>query len=467
LSAQLAIAKTRAKYRHLYPVLPSPSRLTPYAWAMARGTLQTAEGVTHYYRDVARPYQDSLLRDAARRVIVAKSRQIGISQVAAFIVATEMLNGGTALIISRDQGAAAEFLGYVRTALLGDPHAPAIATDNAYALELTRGGRAIAQSATRKAGRGIPATLVVLDEQAWQEYAELIWTAVLPTLATTEGRLLVLSTPNGYGNLFHRLWEEAQREGAGWSPHFLPWWHHPQWASEPDWAARKKDEDRLTDEQFAQEYDVDFARSGSAVFDPEQIKRMWRLQGFEPPQKNHRYVSGWDIARKQDAFVGFTIDISTAPFRVVAYERHLRMSYPDQAAAIEKRDRLYSGFVQDKDGKWVRPTDGPTPADRPQNMTWVESNGVGDPLIQFLNINVSEFTTTALTKRNAIDALLLLMQRDELISPLIPEWSRELLVYQRDDKNLMQDTVMAAAITALAAGRPVRKRTVEVLRGIG
>lgn len=438
---QTVIMETEAKYRHLYPVAPLP-RLDPYDWAMARGTLRTADGTTLRYADVARAYQDDLLRDLARRVIVAKSRQIGISQVLAFVVAVEMLNGGTALVISRDQGAAGEFLGYVRTALLGDPDAPALVTDNAYELVLANGGRAVAQPATRKAGRGMPATLVVLDEQAWQEYADLIWTAILPTLATTDGRLFVLSTPNGYGNLFHRLWEEAQRAGAGWSQHFLPWWHHPQWGRDPDWAARKKDEDRLTDEQFAQEYDVDFARSGSAVFDPEQVARLWRLPplqpGLQPAVLGHTYVKGWDIARKQDAFVGFVFDISTSPFQVAHFERHLRLSYPDQARTIERVHAAYPG------------------------ETWVESNGVGDPLIQFLAIAASEFTTTALTKRNAIDALLLLIQREELVSPQIPEWARELLTYQRDDKNLQQDTVMASAIVALAAGRPVADNTIRV-----
>lgn len=426
-------AELEIEYRADPGLVLVPPRLDPHAWAMARGTLRTADGTTLRYADVCRDYQDDLLRDEARRVIVAKSRQIGISQVLAFVVATEMLNGGTALVISRDQGAAGEFLGYVRTALLGDPDAPALLTDNAYELVLANGGRAVGQPATRKAGRGIPATLVVLDEQAWQEYADLIWTAVLPTLATTEGRLFVLSTPNGYGNLFHRLWEEAQRAGAGWSHHFLPWWRHPQWQAEADWAARKKDEDRLTDEQFAQEYDVDFARSGSAVFDPGQVARMQRLAAFPPASTGHRYVKGWDIARKRDAFVGFVLDISTSPFHVVHFERHLRLSYPDQASAIERVHAAYPG------------------------ETWVESNGVGDPLIQFLSIRVNEFTTTALTKRNGIDALLLLIQRDELVSPPIPEWARELLVYQRDDKNLQQDTVMASAIAALAAGRPVKR----------
>jgi hypothetical protein len=824
-----------SEYGGLAPVRP---RVDPYAWAHASGTLQTAEGTRYRYADVARDYQDDLLRDPARRIIVAKSRQIGISQTVAFIVAAEMLGGGTALVVSRDQGAAAEFLAYVRTALVGDPAAPDLDTDNAYELTLPNGGRAIAQPATRKAGRSIAATLVVLDEQAWQEYAALIWTAILPTLATTNGRLIVLSTPNGYGNLFHQLWQGAKHGESEWSPHFLPWTVHPDWRAVPDWEERTKAKDRLTDEQFAQEYachradtlvrlaggsvrrmidlrvgdkvlalneggvgavsvlrheatgvrattiartesgttfeassdhpvmlrtgktrldaadhlvyaftqcydsapnlalarlvgfqfgdgsigithsryrkqdgtvthyadrpqssfyakyrhdllrladdvvaagltttpppigvkkggeyaedtwqiqlngtvtrrlialgcpvgnkvaqafgvpewirlgsadekaeflaalwgaegttpaqaggkakacrqptlkmhkrvhedsvhffaqlvqlhadlgidtayraskddrgwsftivvacdkintrrffsrigfryaeakeraafqwqhyygafifdaeqrnrpqaarsfprfadwigarwmmdtlavaivdqspgevqplynilvdspdhaylladglnnhNCDFARSGSAVFEPELVDALWKMAASTdatgnfalPPVPGHRYVSAWDIARKQDAFVGFTFDVTVSPFQVVAYERHLRLSYPDQARAIEARHARYPG------------------------ETWVESNGVGDPLIQFLAIIVKEFQTTALTKRNAIDALLLLLQRHELISPPIPQWSRELLTYQRVDQALQQDTVMAAAIAASAAGRP-------------
>lgn len=444
MSAALAIAKTRVKYRHLYPVQLRPT-VDPYDWAMARGTLQTADGARHRYADVARDYQDALLKDRSRRIIVAKSRQIGISQTVAFIVAAEMLSGGTALVISRDQGAAGEFLGYVRTALLGDPESPALTIDNAYDLLLANGGRAVAQPATRKAGRGMPATLVVLDEQAWQEYAALIWTAVLPTLSTTDGRLIVLSTPNGRVNLFYQVWATAtlgatptaderggtRGTGEGWSWHYLPWKVHPDWGVIPDWPERKKADDRLTEEQFAQEYDVDFVVSGAAVFDTAEIANLWKLPALPGPEHGHRYVKAWDIARKRDAFVGFVFDISTSPFRVVHFERHLRLSYPDQARTIERVDEAYPG------------------------ETWVESNGVGDPLIQFLTIQVREFVTTALTKRNALDALKLLLQREELIAPLIPQWRDELTIYQRDDAAISQDTVMASAIAALAAGRPV------------
>jgi hypothetical protein len=441
------VARTLRAVETLRALPTAAPRIDAHEWAVAKATLRTADGRVLRYADVRRDYQDALLRDTARRVIVAKSRQIGISQTVAFIVAAEMRSGGTALIISRDQVEAGRFLRYVRTAIAGDPDAPPLATDNTYELEFATGGQAIAQPATPKAGRGIPATLVVLDEQAWQAYAALIWTAVTPTLATTGGRLIVLSSVNGQGNLFHELWRGATEdatpsadteggtrgEGNGWSWHFLPWQVHPDWRAIPDWEERKKAEDRLTDEAFAQEYGVDFLLSGSARFDPEEIAALWKMPALLPAEPGHRYVSAWDIARKRDAFVGFTLDVSTSPFRVVAYERHLRLDYPAQAAAIEARHRAYPG------------------------ETWVESNGVGDPLIQFLTVPVKEFTTTVLTKRNALDALKLLMQRRELISPRLPEWERELAQYQDQDQHLTQDTVMASAIAALAAGRPVRQ----------
>lgn len=424
-AVQLAALRVSMRRKLTTPAAPP----TPLDWAYRYGVIRTADGTTHRYADVPRAYQDAILRDPSSRVIIAKSRQIGISQTVAFLAACEAEAGGTVLWLSRTGDQAGEALRYVYTAL--SSRNPQYATENRYSLVLSNGGRVITQPATRGAGRGIPATLVIVDEQAWQEYAREVYTAVLPTLATTNGRLIVLSTPNGRGNLFAELWQAAQDPANGWSPHFLPWSVHPEWSQIPDWAARKKEADMLTDEAFAQEYDVDFLTSGAAVFDPAEVDALWRMPSFVPPQPNHRYVTAWDIARKADAFVGFTFDVSTVPFQVVAYERHQRMSYPDQAHAIEARAAAYPG------------------------VTVVESNGVGDPLIQFLAIHVQEFQTTALTKRNAIDALKLLLQRRELVSPRIDQWARELAMYQRDDSQIVQDTVMASAIAAYVAGRPI------------
>jgi hypothetical protein len=48
---------------------------------------------------------------------------------------------------------------------------------------------------------------------------------------------------------------------------------------------------------------------------------------------------------------------------------------------------------------------------RAQGPTYVESNGVGDPVIENLTVPVEPFTTTAKTKVQAIQALQLLIQQ--------------------------------------------------------
>jgi hypothetical protein len=419
-------------------------RESPLVWAHAHAVLRTADGRVLRYGDVARDYQDAILADPSDRIIIAKSRQIGISQVVAFLAAHEALNAGTVLWLSRDGEQASLALDYIYTALSRCEH-PAYTTENRQSLELANGGKVITQPATRSAGRGIAATLVVIDEQAWQEYARLIWTAVLPTLATTGGRLIIMSSANGRGNLFHELWQAAQVPDSGWSAHFLPWDVHPDW--DDAWAAAREAD--LGAEGFAQEHGADFMVSGAAVFEPEDVEAAFRLDRLAGVALGHRYVSAFDIARRRDAFVGATLDISTSPFTLAAFERALRLPYPSQARQIEARQRTYPG------------------------ETVVESNGPGDPLIEFLAVAVEGFQTTAMSKRQALDALKLLLQRRELALPTpeaMPDMAqvkRELLVYQYDDKDLVQDCVMALAIAALKAGRPAATASVyDYRRGV-
>ncbi len=418
------------------------SRPGPRQWAHDYGIIQTATGKRFYYKDVERDYQQDLLDDTSQRIIVGKSRQLGISNTLAFMCAEEACAGGTVLVVSKNLEQAALFLQYVYTALSEAPH-PLFVQRNTLRFRFDNGGMVICQPASPKAGRGVAATLVILDELAWQDYARTIFTAVVPTLSTTNGRLIILSTPNGVGNLFQELWDYANTEDGKriWSVHYLPWWRHPDW--DDAWAEEMRA--LLGEQEFAQEHDVDFLKSGQNVFAAHEIEGLWRLPTlpltnvekgihYKAAVKDHRYVSAFDIGKDRDPFVGFTFDVSVTPFEVVAYERHLKLDYPLQAEHIKWRKEHFPGKVV------------------------VEANGVGDPLIDFLTVKVVEFTTTALTKKNAIDALKLLIQRGELASPLIEQWKKELTIYVRKDDKIVQDTVMASAICALIAGRPIRSR---------
>ncbi len=440
-------------------------------WSRKYGLFRTADNRILQFKNAERGYQAALLQDRSKRIIVGKARQIGISNTLAFRCAFEALRGGTVLVVSKSLEQAVLFLRYVYIALNNAPH-PRFLRRSLTSLEFVTGGGIFAQASSDKAGRGIPASLAILDEYAWQEYARETYTAIVPSLSTTDGTLILLSTPNGQGEPFSEQWEFAKADASAaeeegrdpiWSIHFLPWNVNPDW--DKMWAERMRADMGIR--EFAQEYDVDFLLSGLNVFSAAEIQSLWQLppvpdptRFFEMPIRGHRYVSGFDIGRKQDAFVGFTFDITHNPYKVVAYERHERLPYPEIAARINWRHHFYNGMMPDGDDPafMVPDPNFGSVEERPTCKTVVESNGVGDPVIGFLSVPVTEFTTSPLSKKNLIDALMLLMQRGELVSTMIPQWKKELTVYVRDDEHLVQDTVMASGITALVAGRPIVRR---------
>lgn len=418
----------------------SSDRLGALGWSLKYAKIRTADGRVLTFKDAKRDYQVKLLADGSKRIIVGKSRQLGISNTCAFIAAEEAIAGGTVLVVSKSLDQAALFLAYVYIALSDAPH-PRFLKQNKFTLEFVGGGTIVCQSATKKAGRGIAATLAILDESAWQLYAREIFTAIVPTLSTTGGRLIVLSTPNGVGNLFQEQWDAALAEVAKyldpsqrtWSAHYLPWWVNPEW--DEQWAEAARAD--MGDVEFAQEHDVDFFGSGKNVFSADKILQFFANNPpYADPVPGHSYVNAFDLGRTRDAMAGFTIDISTVPFSVVHIEHHYRLDYTLQGQLIDAINLLYPG------------------------ETYVESNGPGDPLIQFLTTPVTPFFTTALNKKNLVDALQLLMAKNELICPDHKPTRLQLTRYIRLDQNIEQDLVMALGIAALHAGRPLRSAAV-------
>ena len=56
---------------------------------------------------------------------------------------------------------------------------------------------------------------------------EEIWASSQQTLSTGGGAM-VLSTPNGTGNFFHRMWTKAEEGLNGFTTIRLPWTVHPR-----------------------------------------------------------------------------------------------------------------------------------------------------------------------------------------------------------------------------------------------
>lgn len=370
-------------------------------------------------------YQERFLDDTSPRRLILKARQVGMSNAIAIEAIHKAITTPDQMIlmVSRNGQLAQHLITYCRHTLVGLRDTPVLARENLSELEFTNGSRIVSLAASPSAGRGFPATAVYLDEFAFAEYAELIYAAIVPTLPPN-GQLTVLSTANGRNNHYFRLW--SGMEGGEWSRHTIHWRDCPRYADDPAWEAKTRA--NMTRQSFAQEFDLDFVTSGDAVFDPADLARC-RDGWLGDPRRCEELITAWDIGRRQDHTVGGTIGRIGDTWHLVAFERFIA-PYPVIQARIEERKRRY----------------GPT---------WVESNGVGDPVIENLTEEVTPFTTTAKTKLQAIQALQMLIQQGRFKHGE-DQVDRELGLYEWDDKAITQDCVMMLAIAAYQAieGRP-------------
>jgi hypothetical protein len=163
---------------------------------------------------------------------------------------------------------------------------------------------------------------------AFIDQADSIWTAAQATLSTG-GKAVLLSTPNGVGNFFHKMWQNASTKQNQFNPVLLDWRVHP----DRDDAWRERQTEILGEAQAAQEHDASFIFSGNTVINPEIIEFYRKTyivdpvskQGFdgnfwvwEYPHSTKTYIVAADVAR------GDGEDYST--IQVIDVERSLQVA---------------------------------------------------------------------------------------------------------------------------------------------
>ena len=96
----------------------------------------------------------------------------------------------------------------------------------------------ISMAATEDAGRSFTANLVVLDEWAYQQYAEEIFTSAYPTINRPGGgQVIGLSTAKRL-TYYESVWEAAVAGKNKFKAIFLPWWTDPR--RTPEWYEETK-----------------------------------------------------------------------------------------------------------------------------------------------------------------------------------------------------------------------------------
>lgn len=224
-------------------------------------------------------YQQKLLNQIhqADRSLVLKSRQLGISTLAAAYSLWLMLfkTDQSILAVAPDRDKAKMVLQKVVFAyenlpkwLVKDFCKADFKVNNTTMLALVNGSKFEAVSGSSKGARGKTATFMILDEAAFIENAEDLWASAQQTLATSNGRALVLSTPNGLDSFFQPLWAAAELGENDFIPLRLPWWVMPG----RNQAWRDKQSKELGVRMAAQECDCSFLSSGNTFFESEDLE---------------------------------------------------------------------------------------------------------------------------------------------------------------------------------------------------
>lgn len=270
-------------------------------------------------------YQDDAINDFIEHDynIILKGRQIGISTVVACLSLWLMLfhKDKNILVIATKQDTAKNLITKVRYAY---DHLPVwlqveCTENNKLSLRFKNGSTIKASTAAGDSGRSEALSLLILDEAAFIKNAEEIWVAALPTLSTG-GKAILISTPNGVGNFFHRTYVKAEQgltekkgeEDVRFHPIKLDWRVHP----ERNQAWRDKMGQIQGEREARQEFDAEFIGSGNTVIDADLIE--WYAQTtqqepiykmgmdgnvwvWENPDYTRQYIVVADVARGDGA----------------------------------------------------------------------------------------------------------------------------------------------------------------------
>ena len=243
--------------------------------------------------------------------IVLKARQLGLSTLTAGYALWMMTfqQDKNILVIATKQETAKNLVTKVRVMhanLPGWLKQPCV-EDNKLSLRYKNGSQIKAVASSEESGRSEALSLLIIDEAAFIDKIDTIWGAAQQTLATG-GRALVISTPNGVGNFFHKTWVGAEDGTNDFNFIKLHWSVHP----EREQAWRDEQDKLLGPSLAAQECDCDFITSGRGVIDglllenlkESSVREPMEKRGidsnywiWQPPNYTKNYVVSADVSR--------------------------------------------------------------------------------------------------------------------------------------------------------------------------
>ncbi len=224
---------------------------------------------------VLRPAQVETVRTwmTDRYTVVLKARQIGFSTLAAayafwmcFFFADRFV-----IMLSRTEREAMKLLskskyGYKFLPFWMRDKGPRQTTDHQLKMVFENESAIESLPSGSDPARGESVYAVFVDEWAFLPNPEEAWASIEP-IADIGGRVMGLSTANGSGNFFHKLWVGSQTGANKFTGIFYPW--DADGERNEDWYSDKSR--NMSQWQLHQEYprspDEAFIKSGNPVFD--------------------------------------------------------------------------------------------------------------------------------------------------------------------------------------------------------
>jgi len=242
------------------------------------------------------PFQDDCLDEFIKHRfnVIVKSRQLGLSTLAAAYALWLALfhRGQNILIIATKLATAQNFIGKVKDGLKSLPKwlvVPQIQNSNKTEVSFNNGSKVKAIPTSPDAGRSEALSLLIVDEAAFiRDFAE-IWKGIYPTLSHTKGKALVISTPNGTGGRYHKIYTEAEAGNNEFNAIRLPWDVHPD--RDDEWFNTQAA--NMSPRGIAQELECNFESSGNTVISKADID--WIASCIRPPAEKRFHQAGFWI----------------------------------------------------------------------------------------------------------------------------------------------------------------------------
>jgi len=302
------------------------------------------------------PYQEKMFNhfNSNRFNIVLACRQSGksISSVAYLLWYACFHPEKTIAILANKGATAREMLARVTLMLENLPFflQPGCKALNKGSIEFSNNSKIIAAATSGSSIRGLSINLLFLDEFAFIENDAQFYTSTYPVVtAGKDTKIIITSTANGIGNVYHKLWEGACQGTNEFKPFRVDWWDVP--GRDEKW--KKETIGNTSELQFDQEFGNTFHGRGNTLISADHLLAQIASDPIQYSEntfmyatagEGHEYIMTVDVSkgRNQDYSTFTIIDVSTQPFEQVCVFRDNNLSpmlFPD---IIYKYAKMYN-----------------------------------------------------------------------------------------------------------------------------